>query len=179
MTKNNRKKAVAQAISTAVALGWVIMQVESAQAATFDNLNYSGAGSLQISTGRLRILDGARVNFGQTGDGLAGNITLTIPNLLPIGVREESAIAGDSDNSAVGGNISINSRFIVGLPNEPSAIAGDSNNSGAGGNIIVTSSDVILLTTVPEPSAIGGIILAGSLAWLAKRKQAAFRKAKV
>ncbi|MHC5720111.1 MAG: hypothetical protein ACYTX0_50790, partial [Nostoc sp.] len=49
MTKNNRKKAVAQVISTAVALGWVIMQVESAQAATFvvNNLNDSGAGSLR------------------------------------------------------------------------------------------------------------------------------------
>lgn len=49
MTKNNRKKAVAQAISTAVALGWIIMQVESAQAATFvvNNLNDSGVGSLR------------------------------------------------------------------------------------------------------------------------------------
>ncbi|QFS46567.1 hypothetical protein [Nostoc sphaeroides] len=49
MTKNNRKKAVAQAISTAVALGWVIMQVESAQAATLtvNNLNDSGVGSLR------------------------------------------------------------------------------------------------------------------------------------
>ncbi|MHC5830250.1 MAG: PEP-CTERM sorting domain-containing protein [Nostoc sp.] len=36
-----------------------------------------------------------------------------------------------------------------------------------------------MITTVPEPSAIAGIILAGSLGWLVKRKQAAFRKAKV
>ncbi|MEH2322302.1 MAG: hypothetical protein V7K32_01595 [Nostoc sp.] len=49
MTKNNRKKTVSQAISTAVALGWVIMQVESAQAATLtvNNLNDSGVGSLR------------------------------------------------------------------------------------------------------------------------------------
>ncbi|MEH2336191.1 hypothetical protein [Nostoc sp.] len=49
MTKNNRKKAVAQAISTAVALCWAIMQVESAQAATLtvNNLNDSGVGSLR------------------------------------------------------------------------------------------------------------------------------------
>ncbi|MBN3949240.1 MAG: PEP-CTERM sorting domain-containing protein [Nostoc sp. NMS7] len=150
MTKNNRKKAVAQAISTAVALGWVIMQVESAQAATFDNLNYSGAGSLQISTGRLMILDGASVNFGETGDGLAGNITLRADDLL-----------------------------ILKPVRKPSAIAGGNINSGAAGTITVTASEVVFLTRVPEPSAIGGIILAGSLAWLAKRKQAAFRKAKV
>ncbi|WP_375505649.1 hypothetical protein [uncultured Nostoc sp.] len=49
MAKINRKKAVAQAISTAVALGWVIMQVELAQAATLtvNNLNDSGVGSLR------------------------------------------------------------------------------------------------------------------------------------
>ncbi|MEH2282416.1 MAG: hypothetical protein V7K90_13985 [Nostoc sp.] len=49
MTQNNRKNAIAQAISIAVALGWVIMQVESAQAATLtvNNLNDSGVGSLR------------------------------------------------------------------------------------------------------------------------------------
>ncbi|MEH1870074.1 hypothetical protein [Nostoc sp.] len=49
MTKNNIKKAVVQAISTGVALSWVIMQVESAQAATLtvNNLNDSGVGSLR------------------------------------------------------------------------------------------------------------------------------------
>ncbi|MEA5623646.1 hypothetical protein [Nostoc sp. UHCC 0251] len=49
MTKNNKKKAIAQAIFTVVALGWVIMQVESAQAATLvvNNLNDSGVGSLR------------------------------------------------------------------------------------------------------------------------------------
>lgn len=150
LTKNNRKKAVAQAISTAVALGWVIMQVESAQAATFDNLNYSGAGSLQISASRIMILDGASVNFGQTSAGLGGNITLRVDDLL------------------------------ISKPlSQPSAIAGGNVNFGAGGNIIVTASDVVLVTRVPEPSAIAGIILAASLAWLAKRKQAPFRKAKV
>ncbi|QLE49272.1 PEP-CTERM sorting domain-containing protein [Nostoc sp. C057] len=49
MTKNKRKKAVVQAIFTAFALGWVIMQVESAQAATLtvNNLDDSGVGSLR------------------------------------------------------------------------------------------------------------------------------------
>ncbi|MHC5731977.1 MAG: hypothetical protein ACYTXY_49500, partial [Nostoc sp.] len=49
MTKNHKKKAIAEAISTVVALGWVIMQVESAQAANLvvNNLNDSGVGSLR------------------------------------------------------------------------------------------------------------------------------------
>jgi len=62
---------------------------------------------------------------------------------------------------------------------EPSAIAAGSNNSGAGGNIIVTASDVVLLTRVPQTSAIAGSIIACSMALLAKRNLAAFRKAKV
>ncbi|MHC5933006.1 hypothetical protein [Nostoc sp.] len=50
-----------------------------------------------------------------------------------------------------------------------------SGNGGLRGNIIINSGDFIL-RQVPESSAIAGSILAGSLA---KRKQAAFRKAKV
>ncbi|WP_442937765.1 PEP-CTERM sorting domain-containing protein [Nostoc sp.] len=41
------------------------------------------------------------------------------------------------------------------------------------------TSGTLFPTRVPEPSAIAGTILASSLAWLAKRKQAAFYKAKV
>ncbi|MCC5657421.1 hypothetical protein LC608_10570 [Nostoc sp. XA010] len=359
MTKNNRKKAVAQAISTAVALGWVIMQVESAQAATFvvNNLNDSGvaslrdtiniannndvveflleshpstisltsgaltiaknltingpganlltisgnnhfpvfninaadvklsglaiagninaynssnltfinstingdnlkidnptgelrlinstingnssvnintnalrltdgsqvrdlsntanAGNLTISTGSLRISNGANINSEQTSNGSAGNIILNTDLLILRSAARLRTIPSGTNNSGVGGNININAPngFIIALPNEPSDIAGDSNNlrgggnvtviasgifgtrvpepsaiaggsnnSGAGGNITVTVRDVILLTRVPEPSAIAGSILACSLALLAKRNLAAFRKAKV
>ncbi|MHC5615087.1 MAG: PEP-CTERM sorting domain-containing protein [Nostoc sp.] len=155
MTKNNRKKAVAQAISTAVALGWAIMQVESAQAATLavNNLNNSdnttNVGDLTISTPTLIILNSTSGNSGEINAALGGNITLRADDLL----------------------------ILKPVP-KPSAIAGGNINSGAGGNITITS-DTIFLTTVPEPSAIAGSILAGSLAWLAKRKQTAFRKAKV
>ena len=357
MTKNNRKKAVAQAISTAVALGWIIMQVESAQAATFvvNNLNDSGVGSLRdtiniannndvvefllgshpstisltsgtlaiaknltingpganlltissnnhfpvfdinaadvtfsglaiagdinannssnltfinstingdnlkidnptgelrlinstingnnsvnintntltltdgsqvrdrsnsanagnltISAGSLTISNGANINSEQTSNGSAGNIILKTDLLLLRSAGRLSTSAGGTNNSGVGGNISINAPngFIIALPNEPSDIAGGSNNSGGGGTVTITASGIfgtrvpepsdiaggsnnsggggtvtiaassLSLTTVPEPSAIAGSILACSLALLAKRKQAAFRKTK-
>ncbi|MEH2336192.1 PEP-CTERM sorting domain-containing protein [Nostoc sp.] len=44
---------------------------------------------------------------------------------------------------------------------------------------IILPPNAIISKAVPEPSAIAGIILAGSLAWLAKKKQVAFPKAKV
>ena len=298
LTKNNRKKAVAQAISTAVALGWAIMQVESAQAATLavNNLNDSGIGSLRdtirmansndvvefflkshpstitLTSGTLAIakdltingpgadlltisgnnhfpvfnINAADVTF--SGLAIAGNFNaynfrnLTFTNSTIIGDNLKIDINGDNltlinstisgnnsvnitthaltltDGSQIGnltnttnsGNLTISTPTLI-IPNstsgnsgqisaglggnitlttpdlllrrvpKPSAIAGGNINFGAGGNIIVTATsiDVVFLTRVPEPSAIAGIILAGSLAWLAKRKQAPFRKAKI
>ncbi|MCL6751460.1 hypothetical protein KBT16_10985 [Nostoc sp. CCCryo 231-06] len=97
MTKNNRKKAVAQAISTAVALGWVIMQVESAQAATLTvhNLDDSGVGSLRdtinIATSNdvVEFLLGSHpstINLTSGALAIAKNLTINGPgaNLLTI-----------------------------------------------------------------------------------------------
>ncbi|MBN3898953.1 MAG: PEP-CTERM sorting domain-containing protein [Nostoc sp. NOS(2021)] len=135
--------------------------------------NLGAGGEITITTNSLFIRDGAtlNVNSGSISDGLGGNISLKV-------VPQTSAIAAGSNNSGVAGNITINTGFLLAPPTEPSAIAGGNINSGAGGSITVTASDVVFLTRVPEPSAIAGSILAGSLAWLAKRKQAAFRKAK-
>ncbi|MEH2169515.1 MAG: PEP-CTERM sorting domain-containing protein [Nostoc sp.] len=314
MTKNNRKNAIAQAISTAVALGWVIMQVESAQAATLtvNNLDDSGFGSLRdaintatsndvvefllgsnpstitLTSGTLAIAKNLTINgpganlltissnnhfpvfdinaadVRLSGLAIAGNfnaysssnltftnstvsgdnfkidsnlrlinstissnnieinasdvVTLTehshlfssnntVINTSQLIVQDYSNIGtpngiinsgtlnistanldlnnnveinAGSNNLGLGGNITLTTpNLILRRVPEPSAIAGDSNNSGVGGNIIVTASDVVLLTRVPEPSAIAGTILAGSVVWLTKRKQAAFRKAKV
>ncbi|MEH2027940.1 PEP-CTERM sorting domain-containing protein [Nostoc sp.] len=309
MAKNNRKKAVAEAISIAVALGWVIMQVESAQAATLtvNNLNDSGVGSLRdtiniasnndvvefllgnnpstitLTSGALAMpaagyayaknltingpganlltisgnnqfpvfdISGANVTF--SGLAIAGNINaynssnvtfinstisgdnvnidsnLTLINSTisseRLAINGELTGINDSNVTAlssttIGGNLTSSSGTLTistgrldindGMNNSEAAgsitvtadsivlisgsqvttpisvvkgnsgqINAGSNDSGAGGNITITSG-TLLLTTVPEPSAIAGTILAGSLAWLAKRKQVAFRKAKV
>jgi hypothetical protein len=276
VTKNNRKKSVAQAISTAVALGWLIMQVEPAQAATLvvNNLNDSGIGSLRdtiniansndvvefllgnhpstitltseglaiakdltingpganlltiSSNNQFPVFEISAANVTLSGLAIAGNInaynsssltfinstingnygqissgsknsgtagtagTLTITTstlrvrpgaIISKPVTEASAIANDSNNSGAAGNIRVTASDVVleTIVPEPSAIAADSNNSRAGGNITLTVNDLVLLRRVPEPSAIAGSMLAGSLAWLVKRKQATFRKAKV
>lgn len=155
MTKNNRKKAVVQAIYTSVALSLVIMQVKSAQAATLavNNLNDSNQNSIDINVSELRIINDS-------------NATIL-------------------DSTTNGGNISISSGNIVLSTNVTipvsttkgnfEQISGGSNN---GGNITITTGNLIL-QPVPEPSAIAGSILAGSLAWLAKIDLAAFRKPKI
>ncbi|MCC5617885.1 hypothetical protein LC605_22935 [Nostoc sp. CHAB 5836] len=146
-----------------------------------DLSNTTNAGDLTISTGSLRIVDGAKINYEQTSNGSAGNIILKTDLLILRSGAILSTIPSGTNNSGLGGNITINipNGFIIAPPNEPSAIAGGSNSSRAGGNITLTVSDVVLLTRVTEPSAIAGSILVGSLAWLMKRKQGAFGKAKV
>ncbi|MEH2182048.1 PEP-CTERM sorting domain-containing protein [Nostoc sp.] len=159
--------------------------------------NSGAAGTLTITTNALTVRPGAIISkpvpqpsaiaAGSNHSGAAGTLTITTDALtvrpgavISKPVPQPSAIATGSNHSGAAGNITlIASDILLRRVPEPSAIAGGSNNSGAGGNIVVTASDVVLLTRVPEPSAIAGTILAVSLAWLAKRKQAAFRKAKV
>ena len=278
MIKNNRKKAVVQAISTAVALCWAIMQVESAQAATLtvNNLNDSGVGSLRdtinmatsndvvefllgnhpstitLTSGAIAIAKNLTIN----GPG-ANLLTITGNNQFPVfninaadvklsglGIAgnfnaydfsnltfTDSTISGDNFkidingrglkliNTIISGNntVNINTTDYIDLLLDGSKISkittlGNTINAGnltistknlniALSNIngsnpdqisaglarelalltigIILPPDAIISKPVPEPSAIAGIILAGSLAWLAKKKQAAFPKAKV
>jgi hypothetical protein len=273
VTKNNRKKAVVQAISTAVALGWVIMQVESAQAATLtvNNLNDSGVGSLRdtiniassndvvefllgsnpstitLTSGALPIaknltingpganlitisgnnqfpvfdisaadvtLSGVAIagningynssnltliNSTITGDSLvidggltiidhsnvtipndttsAGNLSISTGTAGNLSVRGGSTTIVNSGQISSGGNVSVmgGSTTIV----NSGQISSGGNISVAGGEITITPVTLIVTTRVPEPSAIAGSILVSSLALLAKKKQAAFRRAKV
>ncbi|MEA5604037.1 PEP-CTERM sorting domain-containing protein [Nostoc sp. UHCC 0252] len=282
MIKSNTKKAVAQAIFTAVALGLVIMQVESAQAAilTVNNLDDSGVGSLRdainiassndvvefllgsnpstitLTSGALAIAKNLTINgpganlltinannqfpvFDITaadvtlsGLAIAGNINgydssnvtfinstvssedvkinnstgnvtfinstingnnsveinasgLTINNGANVTVPTNNG-TGTAGQISVGGNISVTGDSIT--VGNSGQINGGGNISGAGGSIIVGNSGQtnggsnnggsisitagnITLTRVPEPSAIAGVILAGGLAWLVKRKQ--------
>ncbi|MEH2444567.1 MAG: PEP-CTERM sorting domain-containing protein [Nostoc sp.] len=285
MTKNNRKKALVQAISTAVALGWVIMQVESAQAATLtvNNLNDSGVGSLRdtinmatsndvvefllgSNPSKITLTSGA-IAIPAAGYAYAKNLTINGPsaNLLTISGNHQFpvfdisaanvtlsglAIAGNFDahdfsnltftnstisgdnfkidingrrlkliNTIISGNntVNINTTDYIDLLLDGSKInkittlgnttnAGnltistknlnialsnvngsnpDQISAGLAGNLalltigIILPPDAIISKPVPEPSVIAGIILAGSVAWLAQKKQAAFRKAKV
>ncbi|WP_334745530.1 PEP-CTERM sorting domain-containing protein [Nostoc sp.] len=148
------------------------------------------SGNLTISTGSLYINGGNIINSEAGGNitvTASDAITITGSEVLSTRVPEPSAIAASSNHSGAGGNITLTipDLLILKPVRKPSPIANDSNNSGPGGNITINSGPLILRPgaiiskPVPEPSAIAGSILGGSLAWLAKRKQAAFCKGKV
>ena len=127
----------------------------------------AAAGDLKISTGSLRVRDGAAVtvssegsgdagnlevqansifldNNGQliakTASGNGGNIILDVRDLLL--QRRNSQIATDArGGTGNGGNIDINSQFIVAVPNENSDITANAVR-GRGGNVTITTSGI-------------------------------------
>ena len=162
--------------------------------------NSEAAGNITITTDRLVITGGSQVtipnstsgnsgqiNGGTNSSGAGGNITLIASDILLRRVPEPSAIAAGNINSGAAGTLTVTASDAITITGsgvlptrvlEPSAIAAGNINSGAAGTLTITASS-ISLTRVPEPRAIAGSILAASLAWLAKRNLAAFRKAEV
>ncbi|WP_373525630.1 hypothetical protein [Nostoc sp.] len=141
------------------------------------NVTFSG---LTIA-GNINGYDSSNVTFTDSSisgdnvkiDNSTGNLTFinsTITSNNSLEINASQVVIDDTD-------VTVPSNITIG--GNSGQINSGSNNSGSGGNITITSGNIILTTRVSEPSAIAGSILAGSLAWLAKRKQAAFRKAKV
>jgi hypothetical protein len=134
---------------------------------TFINSTING-NIVQINASELTVMNDSNVtvtpNGGNSGTiGSAGNIL----------VEGGSIIVGNSGTIGSGGNILVEGGSII--VDNSGQINGGSNN---GGSITITPGNLVL-TRVPEPSAIAGVMLAGGLAWLAKRKQAPLCKTKI
>ena len=135
------------------------------------------AGDLIIETGELTIQDRAQVSVSSTGTGKAGNLQLTARNLLLdhqgqltaetlsgnggdmrlqvqdlLLLRRNSQIstsAGTAQTGGDGGNIALNTPFIVAVPKENSDITANAY-TGKGGNIQITSSGLFGIQFRPQ-----------------------------
>jgi filamentous hemagglutinin family protein len=127
------------------------------------------AGTLTINTGQLVVRDGAQVNLNSEGGGKAGNIEITARSirldnrgkltaearagaggdirlrnsglLLMRRNSEISTSAGTAQAGGDGGNISIDTDFIVAVPSEDSDITADAF-TGKGGNIQIRAQGI-------------------------------------
>lgn len=146
--------------------------------------NIGAAGDLIIATGQLSIQDRAQVSVSSTGAGKAGNLQLTARNLLLdhqgqltaetlsgnggdmrlqvqdlLLLRRGSQIstsAGTAQKGGDGGNITINTPFIVAVPKENSDITANAY-TGKGGNIQITVSGLFGIQFRPQLTPLSDI----------------------
>ena len=101
----------------------------------------AGGGSLEVTASSIQ-LDNQSVLAAQSGSGDGGNITLQVQDLLLLRRNSEiSTEAGMNQAGGNGGNITINTDFIVAVPKEDSDIVADAFE-GNGGNINITTQGI-------------------------------------
>ncbi|MBW4458185.1 MAG: S-layer family protein [Nostoc indistinguendum CM1-VF10] len=109
------------------------------------------AGNLEVNARQIR-LDNQGAIQAQTASGQGGNIKLQVQDLLLL--RRGSKIstnAGTDLAGGNGGNITIDGKFIVAIPNEDSDISANAF-SGTGGNIQINSQGIFGIESHPEPT---------------------------
>ncbi|MBW4478802.1 MAG: filamentous hemagglutinin N-terminal domain-containing protein [Tolypothrix brevis GSE-NOS-MK-07-07A] len=110
---------------------------------TVEGLGSGNAGNLQIQAGSIR-LDTTGKLTAQTTSGRGGDISIKDTDLLLL--RRNSQITTNADTSQLGadvagGNINIDSKLIVALPEENSDITANAFR-GRGGNINITTQGI-------------------------------------
>jgi len=121
-----------------------------------ENLGIGAAGNLTIATGQLQVLDGAVIS-ASTSSGQGGNITLRAQNLLVLRRGSNiSSTAGTANTGGDGGNITIDTPFIVAVPSEDSNITANAFK-GNGGFIQITAQGVFGLERSENLTKLGDI----------------------
>ncbi|MEH2361665.1 two-partner secretion domain-containing protein [Nostoc sp.] len=106
-------------------------------------------GSLQVQAGFLT-LDNKAFLSAIANSGQGGNIALTVQDMLLLRRNSQiSTTAGNDEFGGNGGNININSKFIVAVPNENSDISANAF-TGIGGRVDITTNG--LFGIVPQKS---------------------------
>ncbi len=147
-------------------------------AQTFAQTDDAGvAGDLKIDTGLLIVRDRAQVTVGSQGLGNAGNLDVTARSieldkegkltaatvsgnggniklqvqdlLLLRNGSQISTSAGTAEKGGDGGNITINTPFIVAVPKEDSDISADAF-TGKGGNVQITGTSLFGIQFRPQ-----------------------------
>ncbi|HBL57584.1 MAG TPA: filamentous hemagglutinin [Cyanobacteria bacterium UBA8803] len=106
--------------------------------ATVENLATIGqAGDLVVKADSIRLLDGGSLD-AETRAGDRGNITIDAKDIL---LSNNSRITTNAQQTASGGNITINTNTLVAVPKEDSDITANAQK-GSGGRVSITAQGI-------------------------------------
>jgi filamentous hemagglutinin family protein len=121
-------------------------------------------GGLFITTGRLRLRDGAQVQSASFGSGSAGDLSVNASELVElIGISADGRFASGFFSSAVGatgdaGNITINTGQLV--IRDGATVSSETLGGGRGGDLTVNASRSVELTGTAPDGVAGGLFTA-------------------
>ncbi|MEM7581183.1 MAG: S-layer family protein, partial [Cyanobacteria bacterium P01_A01_bin.80] len=125
-----------------------IMTVKDGAAISVNSEGEGIGGDIELAAGFLT-LDNGTIS-AQTRSNTGGNITLNLQDVLLLRNNSQiSSTAGNQQFGGDGGNISINSPFIVALPNENSDITANAFE-GRGGNIDIITQGLFGIESRPQ-----------------------------
>ncbi len=117
-----------------------------------DSQKQGSGGSVSIRADSLTLDDGARIS-SSTAAGAGGNLTLKIEDNLTL--KNDSLISAQATSDADGGNVNIDTQFIIAFPSQPPGDGNDilaSAKFGMGGNINITAESLFGIEERPaEP----------------------------
>ncbi|XGV94540.1 MAG: filamentous hemagglutinin N-terminal domain-containing protein [Leptolyngbya sp. BL-A-14] len=116
------------------------------------------AGNLQVKARTIQLDQGATLSANSAG-GEKGNLALNSQLLL---LQRGSTISTNAIGSATGGNIVINSDFIVAVSNENSDITANSVNN-FGGRVIINTTGIFGLAYRPQLTPLSDITVSSNL----------------
>ncbi|MEH2333111.1 S-layer family protein [Nostoc sp.] len=116
-----------------------------------DSFGKGEAGNISVKADTLQLGNQSQIS-AETGTTNGGNINLIIDDLLLLRRNSSiSATAGLAEGAGNGGNININSKFIIAIPKENSDISANAFQ-GSGGNIEINSQGIFGIESRTKPT---------------------------
>jgi len=112
------------------------------------NLSSAQAGIIRLENGRVVKLDNTSLSANTAGVSLAGDIEVNNVGVLLL--RNGSLISSDAGGNVAGGNILINSDFVIAGLNENNDIIAVAFE-GRGGQVLINAVSILGLTSSGEP----------------------------
>ncbi len=125
------------------------IEIKDGAAISVDSQGTGRGGNIEIQANRLNLDNRATIS-AQTASTDGGNITLALPDLLVLRRGSQiSTTAGNAGAGGDGGNIRIDTRFVVAFASENSDITANAF-LGRGGNVDINATSIFGLAFQPQ-----------------------------